>query len=451
MTKASDKTKGMKGGVRRPRGPGQTWSYVLDVGLQDAQRCDACRKRFWVGPVRLEACPKCGSELRDTRERRVFERSSFETQRDAELARAKELVKRGQGSYVVPQTITLATYLRDVFLPKLRGDGLKPVTLEGYERHVHDHLIGPSQRPHRLGLMKLRDLRLEAIREHYEMLGKGYVAEHKGKLVDRQGLSPTSRRRVHAVLHRALNDAVEMGCLERNPAWRAARKMEGDQERQHELKCWTPDELHRFLEATRDDSLFPLWRLAATTGARRGELAALRWGDLNLDRRDDEGNLAGLMTVRHNRVPLAGGRVHESTTKTGRVRVVELDEVTTTVLRDLRSRRRGGEVIDLAQAKNEAESFVFTDDGGQPLNPNSITWQFRLAAKRANLPHIRFHDLRHTHGSHLLEAGVNPRVVADRLGHATTTMTLNVYAHVVRGRQAEAARLAARVVEQGSF
>ena len=381
----------------------------------------------------------------------MIETSGFRTQKDAELARATELAKCGRGCYVVSTHITTSEFLRDVFLPKVRNDGLKPVTVESYERHVREHLIGPSQQPFRLGTTRLRDLRLQAIKDHYVMLGKAYSAEKDGKVIQRSGLSVASRRRVHSVLHRALNDAVEAGLLERNPAWRAGRKMQGDGECSPEMQCWSPDELHRFLEATQNHALHPLWHLVALSGLRRGEVAALRWGDLDLDRRDDGGQFAGLMTVRRNRVPLAGGAVHESTTKTGRVRAVELDEQTTVVLRELRSRARGGEVVDLALAKDEAERYVFVDQAGEPLHPNSITWQFRAAVAKAGLPSIRLHDLRHTHATMLLEAGVNPRVVADRLGHSTTTMTLNVYGHVLTGRQAEAARLAASVVKRGAF
>ena len=114
MRKRSDNVKAMKGGIRRPRTDGQSYSFVLDVGLQDAQRCDACgrRGRFWVGAKLLQACPVCGGEVHATRERRVIEKSGFASFKDAELARAEELVKRGRGGYIIPARITTAAWLR---------------------------------------------------------------------------------------------------------------------------------------------------------------------------------------------------------------------------------------------------------------------------------------------------------------------------------------------------
>ena len=121
MTKASDKTPaGMKGGIRRPRGPNGTWSFTIDMGLQDAQRCVECRHRDWVGPDRLDACPKCGGTLDDTRERRQVVQGGYPTKGMAKEEHAKALVKLGSGHYLPPEPTTLAEFLRKVWIPSVK-------------------------------------------------------------------------------------------------------------------------------------------------------------------------------------------------------------------------------------------------------------------------------------------------------------------------------------------
>jgi integrase len=156
---------------------------------------------------------------------------------------------------------------------------------------------------------------------------------------------------------------------------------------------------------------------------RRGELLALRWADVDWDARR--------ITVRHSRVPVNGGDVIETSTKTNRVRVVDLDEET---LATLRAVRRGRPVVSI----DDRSAFVFTDAAGEPLNPNSVSYLFRIAVQRARLRLISFHGLRHTHATALLDAKVPLHVVSRRLGHANPTITLNVYSHVMPGAQAEA-------------
>lgn len=451
MARQQDKKPpGMKGGIRRPRGPSGTWSFVIDMGLQEAQRCEACSKREWAGPERFEACPACGSAMRDTRERRQVVSGGYVTQTDAKLARALALHKLGKGSYRPPERMTLAEYLRDRWLPQVKREDLKRTTLDGYRRNVREHLIGPRSKPFTLGSIELRKLSLEAIREHYEMLGEGYPVERKGKLVDRKGLGVESRRRVHACLHRAMNDAMEVGFLDHNPAWRAARNLKA---KPHELDVWTADELSTFLEATAGSSLYPIYHVLAMTGMRRGEAVGLQWGDVDLtprsvEKRAADGTIvetveAGRITVRRSRVPVAGGEVVESTPKTGKIRVVDLDPGTVAVLRELRDGRK---VVPL----DDRRSYVFTGEGGAPLGPNTVTHRFRCAVVAAGLRHIPLHGLRHTHASLAIDAGVPIPVVSKRLGHANATITMNVYAHQLRGTQSEAACVVAGLLRTGS-
>lgn len=439
--KPDKKPKSMKGGVRRPRGPSGTWSFVIDMGLQDAQRCEECGKREWVGPERLKTCPECAGPMRDTRERRQVVTGGYATQGEAKEARAKELVKLGKGSYRPPERMTLTEYLRDKWLPQVERETLKPTTVSSYRRHVREHLIGPRSKPFALGSMQLRRLSLEAIRTHYDMLGEPYPVERNGRVVIRPGLGVTSRQRVHACLHRALNDAVEAGYLDHNAAWRAARALKSEPV-EHEV--WSAEELSAFLQSTADDPLFPMWHLLAMTGMRRGEACGLQWGDVDLD--------AATLTVRRSRVPI-DGRVHESSPKTRRIRTVDLDPGTVEVLRELRSAAAMRSVetpADLEAATVNPSAYLFVGDDGEPLDPNIASRLFRLALEAAKLPHMPLHGLRHTHASVALDAGVPLAVVSQRLGHSNPNITLGVYTHVIRGSQAQAACTFADLVRSAS-
>ena len=424
---------GMKAGIRRPRGPSGTWSFTIDMGLQDAQRCVDCGKRLWVGSERLAACPKCGSAMRNTKERRQVVQGGYATQTDAKLARAKALTKLGKGNYLPPEKMTLAQYLRDRWLPLIEKKGLRETTLAAYRRHVREHLIGPGAKPFTIGQVQLRKLSLEGIRDHYGTLAEGYPVERKGKLGHHTGLGVVSRRRVHSCLHAALNDAIELGILDHNPAWHAAKYLTVDP---HQLDVWTADELHQFLAATLETPLYPLWHTAAMTGARRGELAALRWGDFDAE--------AGTLLVARSRVPV-NGVVYEHSPKTHKMRIVDLDPDTIEVLQKERERQRKARpVVQL----DDSLSYMFTGEDGQPLDPNYISRAFRNAVAAAGLRHIKLHDLRHGHASLLIDAGVPIAVVSERLGHANPNVTLGVYTHQLRGSQAQAACTVADLVRK---
>ncbi len=423
MTRASDKTPaGMKGGIRRPRGPGGTWSFTIDMGLQDAQRCVECNDRLWVGPERLKECPKCGSAMRDTRERRQVVQGGYPQQGDAKDERAKALVKLGRGSYAPPQRKTLAEYLRNEWLPQVQKEDLKATTLDGYRRSDNEQLIGPAKKPFTIGGIQLRKLTLEAIRDHYQMLGEGYLVERKGDLVQRPGLGVESRRRTHACLHRALNDAIEKGYIDRNPAWKAMKKIKGQR---FKGDSWTAQELRNFLKASARSALYPMWYVLATTGMRRGEVGGRRWSDVDL--------VAGELTVSCSRVPV-GGEVIESTPKSGEPRTITLDADTVAVLK----RHLKGQAAAQLKAGPKwqgAGNYIFTRPDGRPVEPNSISREFRYAVLAAGLRAIRLHDLRHTHASLLLAGGETVGNVSYRLGHADSRITQQVYEHCIPGAQ----------------
>ena len=222
---------------------------------------------------------------------------------------------------------------------------------------------------------------------------------------DGQGLAPKTVRNIHAMLHRALKDAVRLGYLVRN----VADAVTPPRGASPEMQVWTPEQLRTFLAHARHDRLYALWLLVATTGMRRAELAGLRWVDVDL--------AAARLSPRRPRV-VVNYVVHESEPKTrmGK-RSLALDPATLTALEEHKG-RQDQERTEVGSAWRDS-GLVFTRPDGSPIHPDLITDWFRRLARAAGLPPIRLHDVRHSYATAALAAGVPAKVVSERLGHAT--------------------------------
>jgi integrase len=208
------------------------------------------------------------------------------------------------------------------------------------------------------------------------------------------------------------------------------------------MSTWKAEELARFLTGIEDDRLAGAWWLLATTGMRRGEVLGLRWQDVDLD--------AGHLSISRTLITTDVQRVGEpgmawGTPKTGKGRrKVALDPGTVTALRKHRTRQLE-ERLAGGSAYEDGDLVCCLEDG-RPLHPKTFSYYFGRHVRRLGLPKIRLHDLRHTHATLALKAGVHPRVVQERLGHANVSITLDTYSHVDLDMQAiAAARVAALV------
>jgi integrase len=203
--------------------------------------------------------------------------------------------------------------------------------------------------------------------------------------------------------------------------------------RHHEMSVLAPEQVHVLLEAAKGDRLEALYVLALSTGMRQGELLALRWRDLDLDL--DNATLQVRGTVQRTMVGLI---IAEPKTTRSRRRVA----LSPTAVETLRTHRiwQVSERLALGSAW-EDQDLVFPNTIGKPIEATNLLRSsfFPLLAK-AHLPRIRFHDLRHTAATLLLSRGVHPKVVAEMLGHATISITLDTYSHVLPDMQREAAR-----------
>jgi integrase len=330
-----------------------------------------------------------------------------------------------KGQYIDRNSITVATYL-DQWL-EAHAVEIKPKTLQDYR-----HLINRHVRP------QIGELRLQAISP--ARLTKLYreLAASGGR--DGAGLSPRTVEYVHAVLRKAFRDAIVVDqILLSNPVERAKRPRKA---RSEPGRVWTATQLRTFLDAARRHRLFACYRLAAYTGARRGELLNLRWRDVDLDLA--EVRITGSAAV------IAGQRI-EGTTKSGRSRTVSIDADTVQVLRDHR-KRQTEERLRVGPEWRGTDDYVFSTAWGEPIHPDTASSLMTKLINTHNdrqdepLPHARLHDLRHVHATTLLLAGVPVHVVAARLGHADPSITLRVYAHVISDQLTEAADIFARAV-----
>jgi integrase len=243
------------------------------------------------------------------------------------------------------------------------------------------------------------------------------------------GLAPKTVQNVHRMLHRALRDAVKWDYLPRN----AAEDAEPPRARRTKPKVWTPAQLRTFIAHVQGDRFYALWLLVATTGLRRGELAGLTAPDVDLD--------VSRISPTATRV-VVGGRAADSDPKTpSGERVLALDPLTRDALKEyLASWQRERALL------GQTSQLLFVWPDGRPLHPDTITALFHKHVAAAVLPKIRLHDVRHSYATAALKAGIPPKVISERLGHATVGFTLQVYSHVIPGMDEQAASAVADLI-----
>jgi integrase len=431
-----------------------TWFYVIDMGTCQAQRCEACGKRVWPKRRPLPACPKCGGELHATEERRQVSHSGYRIKKDAQAALNKALGDFQEGRYVPLQRMRLSEFMRDHYVPSLETR-LATGSLKASTKATHVTMVDRYITP-RIGGINLHELTTIRVKDFYRaLLADGRVGGDGG------ALHPNSVRRIHTVLHRALGMAVEDGLLYRNVADGACRDLgDGQQDKDGtvELQAWTREELATFLASQRGDRLYPLWYVIAFSGLRRGEALGLEWSAVDLN--------AGELLIRRSLVP-SGGKVVVSTPKTERSRrIAYIDGVptdesaaptgTVAVLRE-HAARQGDECRKAGEGWTET-GLVFTREDGKALGPRWVSRLFERAIAAYNkarlekdgpaanglLPVISLHGLRHTYASVALSGGMRLEDVSEQLGHASITITMDIYGHLSKeSRQRTAAQFAA--------
>jgi integrase len=345
------------------------------------------------------------------RERRTWHPAG--TDRAEAEALAARLAAERDGRNNEIRSLTFGAYLTGRWLPAKRLE-LRTSTYRSYVHKTQRHIL-PT-----LGAKRLRRLRVDDLERLYDSM------LHPSR--DIRALAPKTVYEVHLIIRGALDHAVRRGLVNRNVALAAsAPKLRAIP--RVEQKAWTAPELQEFLRAAAGHRLFPALWVAAMTGVRRSELLGLQWSDLDTNRARLSIN-RGLVAV--------GYELHESRGKTDHSRrCIDLDATTLSVL-------AGWRALQAAQYRAvgaDDPGWMFTTASGAPVHPHSISQAFERIVRRTPVPVIRLHDLRHTHGSLLIAAGIPAKVVAERLGHGWFVFTVETYQHVLPGMQAEAARV----------
>jgi integrase len=331
-------------------------------------------------------------------------------------ARLVEVIRAVDEGRPVPDArLTLGAYLEQ-WLAGLPASGLKPSTIAYYRRYVRFHVLTSELARKSLARLEAADLR----RLYAEKL--------------ESGLSSTTVHHLHAVLHLALNKAVEDGKVARNIAGAIGRGSRPKVAHKEMTTIADGDQPRRFLAAGHGDRLEALLVLALTTGMRQGELRALRWKDVHLDR--DPPTLAVVGSLQgSSRATLSIG-----TPKSGKTRVVRLSGFACEALQVHRQRQES-ERRQLA-AEWHDNGLVFTTLAlgrfGEYVSIGEMRGALRRALEKAGLQAIRFHDLRHTAASILMGGGAHPKVASEMLGHASVGITLDLYSHVTQDMQQSA-------------
>jgi integrase len=280
-------------------------------------------------------------------------------------------------------------------------------------RHYLDDYIDPW-----IGSLKVRELTADVVASWQHKLAT------EGGTKSGRGLSPNTIRLARAPLNGALKQAVAMGLLPANPLASVPRP----KPRRSVPKHWSPDEARHFLALHEGDRLWPVWAFLLGSGLRIGELVFLRWPNVDLEKR----------LVRVNEfATVLGYDVQRSTGKSREaIRTVDVDAH---LVELLRTQRRFQAEEKLRAAEYEATDYVFTKERGGAYHPQYLSRLLGKISTEVGLPRLTAHGLRHTSATLMLASGVPPKVAAERLGHADTTLFSNLYSHVTPTMQREAA------------
>lgn len=325
----------------------------------------------------------------------------FKTKKEAEQALAKVVNEVNNGTYVEPTKTLYSDFLNE-WLENKRNS-IKKQTYENYILLSNIHII-PS-----LGSLTVSQLTPMVIQRFInDLLNKGLSASYVKKIL--------------AILTGSLKKAEQWGMIHKNPT----SLIEKPRLTKKEMLVWDEKEIEQFLKVAQADRLYIAFLLAITTGMRQGEILGLRWKDIDFE----SGILYIRQTLSHD------GKIFLSEAKTkSSLRSIHLPNES---IEALKKHRRM-----VIQEKLKAEHYTDLDlvvctVHGTQVNASNLNRTFKRLQEEAKVTKIRFHDLRHTHATLLIKLGINPKVVAERLGHSNTRMTLDTYSHVLPNMQEEA-------------
>lgn len=424
--------------------------------------------------------------------REQHSKGGFKSLREAEAARVAAAHALDTGTYVKAERVTLASFLTDEWLPSRQPPVLEESTWRSYERNLRLHVIpfigsiplqklspvdlnrlyrqllesgrrtpGPPRRRsnevrERAAELRADGARFSAIADQLRVEFPNEIAFTKdavAAMVRRgttsapaaettRGMAPRTVRYIHTIVHAALKDALRWNRVVRNVADAASPPSSGGS-RASRPKAWDADELRSFLDYSGNSQYLPAWLFLATSGCRRGECLGLRWSDVDLD--GATAIIARQVTALDHRV------IVKELPKTKQAHLIRLDEGTVAMIRRVRAEQAEAK-LRLGPGYRD-EDYVFCRFDGSPFHPERFSREFDRKQEYFNrdhpdrrLPPITLHGLRHTWATLALGAGIDIKIVSERLNHSSTNITREIYTHVMPPMQSDAAERVARLI-----
>ena len=333
------------------------------------------------------------------------------TQKEVRQKLTEVTAEIDSGTYLEQTKDTVGEWL-DTWLKTYALYSVKSYTYDAYERSCNIH-IKPA-----LGRIRLSALTAPQIQQFYN------------SLITEKELSPKTVKNIHGVLHRALGQAVKLGLLRSNPT----NVCDLPKAHRKEIKPMEQAEITRFLQAIQGTKYGLVYQITLFTGLREGEVLGLTWDCIDFEK--------GTMTINKQlqNIPGQPGAYRLISAKNGKSRTIALPSTVITILKQHKiqqtlARLQAGELW-------ENSDFVFTNEVGHHVSPNSVYNQYKRIVASIGLPQARFHDLRHSYAVAAIQSGDDIKTVQGNLGHATASFTLDVYGHVTdQMKQNSAARM----------
>jgi integrase len=336
---------------------------------------------------------------------------TFRTKKEAEDAVNETIQQAAKQTYITPSKESFGDFMK-MWLEEKKNQ-TRNNTWVSYDSYTRTHVI-PA-----LGHLKLLELTPLHLRNFY-------------KALQERPLSARTIRHIHFMLRAALDTAVKWELIIKN----VSDAVDPPRVKKVEMKVWDASQLNQFLKAAKDNRYYTAFFVAATTGMRQSELLGLRWKDVDLT----NGTLSITQTLDKQT-----GIFQETKTDSSK-RSIKVESETISRLKQHKA--------DQAKEKLQAEDW--TDHGlvictskGTPMSGDNLSARFRHIIKETGLPPLRFHDLRHTHATLLLKQGLNPKIVQERLGHSSISVTLDTYSHVTPNLQETAASAMSKILTNG--
>lgn len=338
----------------------------------------------------------------------IYKNVLGKTQAEAKAKLKQAIQESTEVDTIRAEQYTVAQWM-DVWFENYAKIKVRPSSHQTYKGYIENH-IKPN-----IGSVPLNKLSSLQLQKLYKKLLTGGRVERIEAKTQPKGLSPKTVRNINQVISSAMDFAKSQKLITVNPTDGCALpKLE-----HQEMKTLPVEQLTSFLREARESGVFEMYYIELATGLRRGELLGLKWEDVDLKN--------GSLRVQRQ-VARINGEIVEAPLKTkNSYRTLPLSADAVEVLKEQRK-------------KNSGSPYVFSSPTGGPISPDSVLHMLHRVLKRAGLPKVRFHDLRHTFATLALQNGVDIKTVSGMLGHFSAGFTLDTYAHVTTAAQREAAK-----------